>query len=380
VFGPAPQGAALRFTLFGFPVAIAPSFLLVAVLLGVNDGATVALVATWVAVVVVSMLVHELGHATVARRLGGVPRIDLYGLGGLTTTQLPRELRRTESLTLSLAGPFFGFALGGALIAVRLLVGDTDSRELDFALAAGLWANFGWGLVNLLPVLPLDGGNVLAQLLPGSHRTRYRRAAIASVVTASAAAVALLAFGLFIGAVLFGMLVATNITTVRNHQRDGDIGDAIAALERVRAGDPAAPGQLLELARGTRERVDAQSMLGALIADLVLAGRAEEAERFLADPLAPPEPSLHALVAVGRSGGGHGLVDLTEMAEREPTVHVAYHLVLAAVVAGRSDIARDTVDRLPALRHPDILPAAVRAAERAGRPDLAAALQAASTR
>lgn len=376
MFGPAPQGSALRFSLFGFPVAVAPSFLFVVLVLGVQPGVTVALIATWLVVVFVSVLVHELGHATVAHRLGAKPRIDLYGFGGMTSSSFRRELGRREQLALSLAGPFFGFGLGLVLLVLRLFVGHLDHRELDFALAAGLWANFAWGLINLLPVLPLDGGHVLAQLLPGAPATRMRRAAWASIITGGAAAVGLLAFGQFFGGILFGMLVASNITAVRDHRRDDHIGEASAALDQLRSGDTEAAGRLVRLARAAKERNDGQAILGALMAELVLAGRAGEAAALLSDPLAPPEPSLHALVTVGTSRGEHGLIELTEMAAREPTVHVGYHLVLAAVVAGRPDIAIETFDRVPALREPEILDAATRAAMRAGQPELAATLAA----
>ena len=152
-----------RFVLLGFPVRVDLSFWLVAALIAARR--PLELVLLWVGVVFVSILVHELGHAVVARRYGMRPRIDLYSMGGLTSFDASRRLTPRRSIALSLAGPAFGFALAGLVLAgerflppdthyyARVVVGDLE------------WVNFGWGLVNLLPVLPLDGGSVMRRLI-----------------------------------------------------------------------------------------------------------------------------------------------------------------------------------------------------------------------
>ena len=61
---PRQGGTGLRFRLFGFPVCIHWSFLLIAALLGLGSpGVSLAVVVTWTAIVFLSVLVHELGHA-----------------------------------------------------------------------------------------------------------------------------------------------------------------------------------------------------------------------------------------------------------------------------------------------------------------------------
>ncbi|HXN55240.1 MAG TPA: hypothetical protein VN874_03150, partial [Myxococcales bacterium] len=73
----------LRFRLGPFPVTLEASFLISAVFLsGLSRGPVQ--IALWVAVVFVSVLVHELGHALVGLWLGGRPEIILQGLGGVT--------------------------------------------------------------------------------------------------------------------------------------------------------------------------------------------------------------------------------------------------------------------------------------------------------
>ena len=60
----------LNFKVGPFPVTIEASFFIFAVLLGYGRGGVIELV-SWVLVVFASVLIHELGHALVGRRLGG---------------------------------------------------------------------------------------------------------------------------------------------------------------------------------------------------------------------------------------------------------------------------------------------------------------------
>ncbi len=84
VFGEPPRTQFdLNFSLLGIPVRIHPMFWLVAVLLGPKrqDPATLL---TWVVAVFIAILVHEMGHAVVARTYRYRPWIVLYTAGGLT--------------------------------------------------------------------------------------------------------------------------------------------------------------------------------------------------------------------------------------------------------------------------------------------------------
>jgi Zn-dependent protease len=156
-------GRGWRFVLLGFPVRVDLSFWLVAALIAA--GRPPELVLLWVGVVFVSILVHELGHAVVARHYGMRPRIDLYSMGGLTSFGESRRLTPGRSIALSLAGPTFGFALGGlVLLGERFLPPDAHYYA-RVAVRDLVWVNLGWGLVNLLPVLPLDGGSVMRRLI-----------------------------------------------------------------------------------------------------------------------------------------------------------------------------------------------------------------------
>jgi Zn-dependent protease len=189
--GPVEGGRPLlRGRVLGFPVHLDLSFVIIMGVLGYRPGVTVVEIVLWLLITPVAVLVHELGHAVLARAAGAKPEIALAGFGGVTTYTPPRELSRARSLGISLAGPGVGLVLGFILIGVRQAVADsviTGSWQY-YALEYGIWTCIGWSLFNLLPVLPLDGGQTMRELLPGSPAVRTRRAAAVSIVVAALAA------------------------------------------------------------------------------------------------------------------------------------------------------------------------------------------------
>jgi Zn-dependent protease len=164
----------MRFRLFGVNVEIQMSFWITSILFGMflhradPDVSRGAAVVTWTLVVLVSVLVHELGHALAVMAYGVAPQITLYALGGLTQFRRVPPLGRLANVVISLAGPLAGFALGGIVVgALHFVPGLSGRLPPVGALAARdlQWVNFVWGIINLLPVLPLDGGHVLEHAL-----------------------------------------------------------------------------------------------------------------------------------------------------------------------------------------------------------------------
>src|SRR5690606_32903300 len=79
-----------RFRLFGVPVSVHPSSVVVVLLLGWLSGyQRPATLGIWAGVVYVSLLIHELGHALTARSIGSDVSIELNGFGGLTRWTTP---------------------------------------------------------------------------------------------------------------------------------------------------------------------------------------------------------------------------------------------------------------------------------------------------
>lgn len=162
----------LRFSLLGFPIEVQPGFWLLAAFLGMDTAKTPAQFGVWIAVVLSSFLVHELGHATVARAFGQSPRIALYMMGGVTVWAPTRDLGRWRRIAVTLAGPFAGFALAALAGAGFVLSGANHGAAglHVFALRWLLLANLFWSALNLVPVLPFDGGQVMAAALGPSRQ------------------------------------------------------------------------------------------------------------------------------------------------------------------------------------------------------------------
>lgn len=166
----------LHFSLLGFPVQIHWLFWLTSILLGGGMYASTpeewirALI--WTAVVFVSVIVHELGHALVARRFGGRPAIFLHGLGGLTVMPGLR-VNRFQSIQVSLAGPVAGILLGLLVIFLSSLFPE-DLPWLHVVISYLIFVNIFWSFFNLLPILPMDGGQILRDVLGPSRLATAR--------------------------------------------------------------------------------------------------------------------------------------------------------------------------------------------------------------
>lgn len=149
----------------GIPTKIDPSFWVLSFFIASSRGLNLSLILEWLAVVFISVLFHELGHALIGRRFGLSPQITLYSMGGRTSWSDGRETSPAKDLAISLAGPAAGFLLGGiCLVAGPAVLTAVPSELLKVAYRDLIWVNIGWGVFNLLPIVPLDGGHVLLTL------------------------------------------------------------------------------------------------------------------------------------------------------------------------------------------------------------------------
>lgn len=194
----------LRFNLGPIPVAIEPGFWLMTGLLGLASGTPWG-VLIWIGIVLFSVLIHELGHALTSLAFGNKAAIRLYAFGGLTYPA--QRLSRGREVVMALAGPAAGFVVGGLLMAVSRLVAPSQPLAKE-ALEQALWVNIGWGVFNLLPVLPLDGGHVLIGVL-GPKRQRAALL-VGAILGAGVAVAGAITRQLWLG-LLFGMLGWRNL-------------------------------------------------------------------------------------------------------------------------------------------------------------------------
>jgi len=174
------------------PIAIHPFFWLFSGLIGWLSSGSLLGTLIWVGIIFFSVLIHEFGHALTAVAFKQRTQIQLVALGGLTTFEGPK-LRFWQQFFITFNGPLFGFFL--FLLATLLLQMDLAAWPLLFKiLKATQIANLFWTVVNLLPVLPLDGGQLLRIVLEAAFGLKGFKAALLT----GAAIAALVSFYFFV--------------------------------------------------------------------------------------------------------------------------------------------------------------------------------------
>lgn len=180
---PQPTRFDLNFSIAGIPVRVHPLFWVIAILFG-SASLNPLSILMWIFVIFISILVHELGHAFAFRRFGQDSYIVLHLMGGLAAPVSNEydggyaRLTPNQNIFISLAGPFAGFLLAVVIILAGIGIGGQFIISVlgiipipnvilpyEFGLLSRLFGmfifvNFFWGFINLLPVFPLDGGNV----------------------------------------------------------------------------------------------------------------------------------------------------------------------------------------------------------------------------
>jgi membrane associated rhomboid family serine protease/Zn-dependent protease len=338
------------FRLFGIPVRIDASFLFTAAILGWSVGRRPILIATWIGVVFVSILWHELGHAFAFRAFGHEPRIELHGLGGETSTATPRPIGPGRDVLITLAGPGAGLALG-ALVLLAVRAGIVGGRPIVAVVVADLlWANIAWSVLNLIPMLPLDGGRVMAAVLNVATRGRGDRPAlILSLVVAALIAVVAFMNQFWWGAFLVVLLSAGNVRALQGQRATGRaqrlevrLEDAYALLERRDLEGASKIGREVMAAADT-PGLRAASARVVMWAKL-LEGRADEAVGVIEQvPSDGVHPLLHPSVLAAAGGQDRAVEHLRKAFQARPGEASGIQLARGLIEAGRLDEALSLV-------------------------------------
>lgn len=163
----------IQFSLFNIPVRVLPWFWLTLLLIGGAGAGTKSAIFHLLLFMLagfISILVHELGHALTAKRFGKRVEIVLQAFGGYAAYSGGGRLSRFQTFLITAAGPAIQIVLGvAALILVIQVDGLSPNGKYFFVKLCEI--SLIWAVLNLIPVLPMDGGRILETLL-GPQRLR----------------------------------------------------------------------------------------------------------------------------------------------------------------------------------------------------------------
>lgn len=191
-----------------------------------NPGLGIEYALLWIPVLFISVLVHELAHAAMIAIFGyGASEIVLGGIGGVTMNN--RRARPWHDMLISIAGPLSSFGLAilfGFLERVDFVQRDKMLVNLVPMLTR---MNIWWGVFNLIPVSPLDGGQALRNFLRMflSERTAFVIAVWIGIVVGTVVTIIGFKSGLFFVALLIAWYVYSNFQQWQYFREHGFPGD-----------------------------------------------------------------------------------------------------------------------------------------------------------
>ncbi|MFO1043882.1 MAG: site-2 protease family protein [Planctomycetaceae bacterium] len=217
MFGTEPTPFDLRMIAFRIPIRVHPSFWIAGVLLSWSPNHP-DLMLLWVLCMFISILVHELGHAVMAEAFGWPSEVLLYWCGGLAFSNRHHNRTHWRDIAVSLAGPFAGFGLFAITAVISVLIKERPHPIVAVTIFYLIQINLFWGIVNLLPVYPLDGGQVCLSLVSwAGFRNPGRICAQISVLTAGGAAAFFFSYlDQSFGGMLFAMLCLQNLASLQS--------------------------------------------------------------------------------------------------------------------------------------------------------------------
>jgi stage IV sporulation protein FB len=248
-----------RFQLFGFPVRVTWLFWAVSAALGYNlamnfqfqyarEGIDVQLwllLLVWVGVTFTSILVHELGHALAFRYFGIESEIVLYQMGGLAIPGAGmiwgrkgrrRSLTHMDQIIVSAAGPLIQLLLAAAVGVSATLCGvfvseflwladlleiqvsrprnPLTTASIHFMVTSSIW----WAVINLIPIYPLDGGQIAQHVIGIFRRTNgLLEAQTLGAIVAVLAALWFQSRGMTFNAIFFASMALSNFQALQSN-------------------------------------------------------------------------------------------------------------------------------------------------------------------
>jgi len=317
-----------------------------------------AYVAAWMAILFVSALAHELGHALTSRAFGYRPRIHLLWMGGHTLVGAEEvhpgvDIPWHRDVLLMLAGPACGLLVAGfGLLGASAF--EHRVPLLAHAFSTLALVNFFWALINLVPIHPLDGARVARVILVRIFGDGGQRVAkgLSIAVTALAVLGALLIAKDRLLAGIFGLWLLRAAALPIGRPREKPLPPPRTPEERAfaLAQESYQQGELEaarrrcllllddeELPRAVRSR--AHHLLGWIA---LKEGKGRRALDHFSQVGESPRVEVHALAAAfSLIGDEPRALSLWELAYRETKNPVILHEWAGALLrAGKEDLAR----------------------------------------
>lgn len=236
-------------------IRIEPLFFLMAIALGWLNSQTLMGTALWAIIILISVLFHECGHALTAVLFGQRAQMTLTVFGGVTQHFGP-QLTGVKNFLVVLNGPIAGFALYFMCVFLLKIPAITEQPVLFYLATIGSYVNLFWTCVNLLPVHPLDGGQLMLILFRGIFGLRGTRMAfVFSLIISVLVAIAFFLLNAFIAGSIFLMFAFESYRQLQfyrnmtHEDEKGDLKQSLAsAITSYQSGDLSrAEQQLLEV-------------------------------------------------------------------------------------------------------------------------------------
>lgn len=209
----------LRFSLFGIPITVQPWFWVTLAFLGnalnIRSSDDLLQVALFIIAGFVSILVHELGHALTGKSFGAPTQITLIAFGGYAAFPA-NAFSRKQDFVVTAAGPFVQAVLGGVMLVALIFIPGLPPLIQSFLGSLVLISLF-WAVLNLVPVIPLDGGRLMAAILgPARRHLCLKISMIAAIVIGL---LMLQQTGSFLFPVFLGFMAYQNWQELQHYRR-----------------------------------------------------------------------------------------------------------------------------------------------------------------
>ncbi len=244
------------------PISIRPLFWLIAFFIGWVWTLTLVGSLLAVGVIFISVLFHEFGHALTAVAFKQKARIELAAFGGFTYRE-GEKLKLYKEFLVVLNGPLAGFLLFLGAYAIFRNV-TISNPYLFFVVRFTFVANLFWTIMNLVPVLPLDGGHLLSIVLEAIFGFRgVKIAIITGIVVAIAISITFFILKMYLIGALFLILTFESFRSLRYYKiftekdRDNTLQQRIKEAELAidRGQHLVAEGKLQEVREKTQEGI-----------------------------------------------------------------------------------------------------------------------------